>query len=138
MRPECGVVFSESPDGFCGPCCSFVMFGGCRTLEIFTCEAIRSGIRFCLPCEFFSWFLVILMSYNSHKRTQSHDRRCTRCLRHTEKFDHIFNCNKSKLATTGAVSVLRDFLRKSKISLPMIRCMIHGIQQWLINGNELS
>ena len=72
-----------------------------------------------------------------HKRTQSHDHRCKRCRRHTEKFDHIFKCNKSKLATTSAVSILRDFLRKSKISLPTIRCMIHGTQQWLIDGNEL-
>ena len=72
-----------------------------------------------------------------HKRTQSHDRRCKRCRSHTEKFDHIFKCNKSKLATTSTVSVLRYFLRKSKISLPMIRCMIHGIKQWLIDGNEL-
>ena len=73
-----------------------------------------------------------------HKRTKSDDCRCKCCRSHTEKFDNIFKCNKSKLATTSAVSVLRYFLRKSKISLPMIRCMIHGIQQWLINGNELS
>ena len=75
--------------------------------------------------------------YELHKRTQSHDRRCKRCRSHTEKFDRIFKCNESKLATTGAVSVLRAFLRKSQISRPMIRCMIQGIQQWLIDGNEI-
>ena len=72
-----------------------------------------------------------------HKHTfKSHDHRCQRCCHHTEKFDLIFKCNKSKLATTGAASTLRDFLRRSKISPLMISCMIHGIQQWLIDGNE--
>ena len=75
--------------------------------------------------------------YELHKRTKSHDHRCKHCRRHTEKFDHIFKCNKSKLVTTGAVSVLRDFLCTSLISRPMIHCMIQGIQQWLIDGNEL-
>jgi hypothetical protein len=75
--------------------------------------------------------------YELHRRTPSHDRRCKRCCRHIEKFDHIFICNKSKLATTGAFSLLHDFLRTSEISPPMIRCMIQGIQQWLIDGNEL-
>jgi hypothetical protein len=38
--------------------------------------------------------------------------------------------------TTGAISVLRDFLRASQISPPMIQGMIEGIQQWLTDGNE--
>ena len=29
MSPECSVVFSESPDIFCGPCCSFFMLVLC-------------------------------------------------------------------------------------------------------------
>ena len=40
------------------------------------------------------------------------------------------------LATTGTISVLRDFLQVSQISPPMISCMIQGIQQWLTDGNE--
>ena len=33
-------------------------------LEAFTGEAIRSGVHFCLPREFFPCCLVILMSFN--------------------------------------------------------------------------
>jgi hypothetical protein len=71
-----------------------------------------------------------------HNRTPSHDRTCKRCNRHTETYDHIFKCTKGTLATTVAISVLRDFLRTSQISLPMIRCMIHGVQQWLTDSNK--
>ena len=71
-----------------------------------------------------------------HKRTPSHGHQCKRCNRHTETFNHIFTCTKSTLATTGAISVLCNFLRASQISPPMIRCMIQGIQQWLTDGNE--
>ena len=37
---------------------------GCPILEVFTFEAIRSDIHFCLPCEFFPWCLVILMPFD--------------------------------------------------------------------------
>ena len=70
------------------------------------------------------------------KRTSSHDHRCQSCNRHTETFDHIFKCNKSVLASTGAISILCDFLQASQISPLMISCMIQGIQQWLTNGTE--
>ena len=102
------------------------------TIQTWMNRSINHQKRAAIKLSFRQW----ATESELHKRTPSHDHQYKRCRRHTGKFDHIFKCNKSQLATTGTVSVLREFLRTSLISRPMTRCIIQGIQQWLIDGNE--